>query len=288
MRDVLAFAGFAQAVTLDGARQNDRRRSLVLDRRFVRGVNLARIVTAQTQSAAALRRSNGSTSFSKSRIGAKKMLAHVGAGFHDQLLIFAVHQFAHALDQQAFGVALENRIPLAAPENLDDVPARAAESRFQFLNNLAVAAHRTVETLQIAVDDKNQVVEIFARSQRDRAQRFRLVRFAVAEKRPDFRVGRRLEAAIFEIAIDSAPDKSPSAGSSPWRRSEIPRSPASARDADKKKGRRRLQFAAEILQLLRGQPPFQKRARVDSRRGVALEINRVAFEFAVYARGKND
>ena len=92
-----------------------------------------------------------------------------------------------------------NRIPLAAPENLDDVPARAAEGGFEFLNDLAVAAHRAVEALQVAVDDKNQVVELFARSQGDRAERFGLVGFAVAQKRPDFCVGLWLKAAIFKI-----------------------------------------------------------------------------------------
>ena len=37
-------------------------------------------------------------------------------------------------------------------------------SASKFLDDLAVAAHRAVETLQIAVDDPDQVVQIFARS----------------------------------------------------------------------------------------------------------------------------
>ena len=62
------------------------------------------------------------------------------------------------------------------------------KTRFEFLDDLAVAAHRTVEALQVAVDDEDQVVELFARRQRDRAERLRFVRLAVAEERPDLRV----------------------------------------------------------------------------------------------------
>ena len=54
--------------------------------------------------------------------------------------------------------------------HFDDVPARAAENGFEFLNDLAVATHRTVETLQVAVDDEDQVVELLARGQRDGAE----------------------------------------------------------------------------------------------------------------------
>ena len=45
--DVLAFASFAQSVAFDGLGQNDGRRSLVFDGRFVGGVHLDGIVSAQ-------------------------------------------------------------------------------------------------------------------------------------------------------------------------------------------------------------------------------------------------
>jgi len=35
------------------------------------------------------------------------------------------------------------------------------------LNDFSIAANRTVEPLQIAVDDPNQIIEIFARAERD-------------------------------------------------------------------------------------------------------------------------
>ena len=68
-------------------------------------------------------------------------------------------------------------------------PRKAA---FEFLDDLAVAAHRAVEALQIAIDDEDEVVEPFAGGQRQGAERFGLVGFAVAEEAPDFAASRYL------------------------------------------------------------------------------------------------
>ena len=59
------------------------------------------------------------------------------------------------------------------------------KSAFEFLHDLAVSAHRTIEPLQIAVDDKDQIVEMLAPAQRYRAERLRLVHLAVAHEGPD-------------------------------------------------------------------------------------------------------
>ena len=160
--------------------------------------------------------------------------------------------------------------------HLDDVPAGAAEDRFELLDDLAVAADRTVEPLQVAVDDEDQVVELLARGQRDRAERFRLVGFAVAEERPDLRVRPVLEAAIFQVAhearlidrqigprpIDTVGNSQKSGISQGCGYDERP--PPSA------------QLAAEVVELLRRQPAFEERAGVDAGRRVALEIDDVA------------
>ena len=286
MRDVFAFAGFAEAVALDRARENDGRAALVFGGGFVGGVNFARIVTAKTQ-AAELFVAQWLDEFEQPRIGAEEMLANVGAGFDDQLLVFAIDEFAHALDEQPFGVAREKGIPLAAPENLDDVPASAAERGFEFLNDLAVAANGTVEALQVAIDDENQIVELFARGQSDGAERFGLVGFAVAEERPDFCVGLRLEAAIFEIAREARLiDRHDRAEAHRDSRifPEVGHQPRMRIGAEAAAG---FQFAAEIFEFLRGEAAFEKCARVNAGRGVALEINRVAFELSRCGRGKN-
>ncbi len=80
---------------------------------------------------------------------------------------------------------------------------------FQLLDDLAVAAHRTIEALQVAVDHEDQVVELFAAGQRDRAETFWLVHLAVAAEHPDMPLGGVGETASVEILAESAPDRSP-------------------------------------------------------------------------------
>ena len=160
--------------------------------------------------------------------------------------------------------------------HFDDVPARAAENGFQFLNDFSVAAHRTVEPLQVAVHDEDQVVELFARGQRDRAQRLGLVHFAVAQKRPDLAAGGLLEPAILQI-LDEARvinrlDRSQShrnGGKLP----ELGHEPGMRIRTQSSAG---LQFAAEVLQLLFRNAAFQISARIHAGSGVALEIDDVA------------
>ncbi len=52
----------------------------------------------------------------------------------------------------------------------------------EFLHDLAVAAHRPVEALQVAVDDEDEIVELLAAGERDGAEALRLVHLAVAQK----------------------------------------------------------------------------------------------------------
>ena len=101
------------------------------------------------------------------RILAEEVLADIRAGADDVLLVFAIHRLTHAADQDAVLVGGQQRVPVAAPNDLDHVPAGAAEDGLQLLNDLAVAADRAVEPLEIAVDDEDQVVQLLARGQRD-------------------------------------------------------------------------------------------------------------------------
>src|ERR1700685_3522718 len=95
-------------------------------------------------------------------IRAEEMLADVRATFRCVLLELTVGHAVHLIDEDAVHVAREQLVPLASPDHLDDVPAGAAEDALQLLDDLPVAAHRPVETLQVAVDDKREVVELFA------------------------------------------------------------------------------------------------------------------------------
>src|SRR4029079_16135178 len=99
-------------------------------------------------------------------------------------LVFAVDAFHHPAYQNPLLVAREQRVPARTPDDLDYVPARAAETAFEFLDDLAVAAHRSVQALQVAVDDEDQVVQCFTAGHADRAQGFGLVHLAVSQERP--------------------------------------------------------------------------------------------------------
>src|SRR3546814_20593260 len=76
------------------------------------------------------------------------MLARGCAAERLARLVLAVDGFHHQLAQHALGVAGEEWIPVAAPDQLDRIPATATEHTFQFLDDLAVAAHRAVQPLQ--------------------------------------------------------------------------------------------------------------------------------------------
>ena len=78
VRDVLAFARFAEAVALDRAREDDGRLALVLGRRLVGVVDLHRIVAAEPQP---LQLIVGEVldHLEQPRVGAEEVLAQVGA-----------------------------------------------------------------------------------------------------------------------------------------------------------------------------------------------------------------
>ncbi len=127
------------------------------------------------------------------------VLAHFLAAGDRVHLVVAVHGAFHALLQHAVRVDGEQRVPFAAPDDLDDVPAGAAEAALQLLDDFAVAAHRAVEPLQVAVDHQDQVVEPFAGGDVDGAQHFRFVGLAVADEGPDLAAVGRFQAAVLQV-----------------------------------------------------------------------------------------
>ena len=179
MRDVAAFAGFAESIAFDGFGQDDGGRAFVFHGALVGVVDFLRIVAAALQCEDLF---VGHVFHQLEQLGilAEEFFADVGAIFGFEALVLAVHGFAHALNQEASGIAGQKLVPTAAPDHLDDVPAGSAECCFEFRDDLAVAAHRAVQSLQVAVDDEDEVVEFFARSKGDGAERFWFVRLAVA------------------------------------------------------------------------------------------------------------
>src|SRR5436305_1890263 len=137
--------------------------------------------------------------FQQAWVGAEKVLPEVRAALDEIFLILAVGDLAHAPNQEAFAVVGDERIPVGAPDHFDNVPSDAAEDRFQFLDDLAVAAHGTVEALEIAVDDEDQVVEFFACRERDSSERFGFIRFAVPQECEYLAASAGFQATVLKV-----------------------------------------------------------------------------------------
>ena len=203
------------------------------------------------------------------------MLAHVGAAVCLVGLVVAVDALFHALEQQAVLVARQQRIPVATPDHLDHVPAGAAEHRLEFLDDLAVAAHRAIEALQVAVDDEHQVVEALARGQRDRAQGFGLVHLAVAHEGPDLAVAGVRQAAVMQVAHEARLVDRHQRAQAHRHRRELPEV---GHQPGVRVGRQAaaVDLLAEVVQLLLADPALEEGAGIDARRRVSLEEHQVA------------
>src|SRR4029450_12567660 len=133
----------------------------------------------------------------------------------------------------------------------------------ELLDDLAVAADRSVEPLQVAIDHEDQVVELLARCERDCSQRFGLVHFAVAAEDPDLaplgvRDSARMQI-LEEPGLVDRLDRTEThrySGELPELRHQLRvriRSDALAVDV-----------ASEAVELLRGQTSFEDPGRVDT------------------------
>ena len=91
-------------------------------------------------------------------IAAEEMFSYIGTIIGFKGLVVAVQSVHHDFAQRAVFVACQEGIPLTAPQEFDHVPARTSEFAFEFLHDLAVTAHRTVQALQVAVHHEDQVV----------------------------------------------------------------------------------------------------------------------------------
>ena len=185
--DVPSLAGLAHPEALDRLGEDHRGPPGRLHRRGVGRVDLLRVVTAAAKLPDLL---VGPVLDHRARLGvlAEEVLAHVGAVLRLEGLVLAVDRLLHPEVEPPLGVGLEQRIPARAPDHLEDVPACAREVGLELLDDLAVAAHRPVEALQVAVDHEDEVVELLAAGKRDRAHRLRLVHLAVAHECPDLAV----------------------------------------------------------------------------------------------------
>ena len=173
----------------------------MLERGLVRGVDLAVVVPAAAQVPDLLVR-HVLDELGGAGVAAEEVLADVGAVVGLERLVVTVRDGVHQRDERALGVLLEQRVPLAAPDDLDDVPAGAVEVGLQLLDDLAVAADGPVEPLEVAVDDEGEVVQRVVGRDLQRAARLDLVHLTVAEERPDVLLGGVLDAAVVQVAVE--------------------------------------------------------------------------------------
>jgi hypothetical protein len=275
VRGVLALAGLARAVALDGLGQDHRGPSVALGGLEVGGVDLARIVAAPGQ-LLELRVRQVADQVEQLGVLAEELPADVGAALDHVLLVLAVDHLVHASGQEAGLVAGEQFIPVAAPDHLDDIPAGPAELALEVLDDLAVAAHRAVEALEVAVDDPDEVVQVLAAGHPDGAMGFRFVGLAVADEGPDHRVVvLRHQLAGLQVAaeaglvdgVDRSETHRDGREDPEVRHQERMRVGAEARVV--------LQFLAEVLQVLVVEPVLEVGPGVVARGRMPLEIDHV-------------
>ena len=277
MGDVAALAYLAKAVALDCLGNHHRRLAVALHRRVVGRIDLLGVVAA-TAKLLELLVGEVRDHLGQFRIGSEEVLADVAARHDDVLLILAVYHFVHPLDELALLVLGKKRIPFVAPDHLDHIPAGTAKHSLEFLNDLAVASHRAVQPLQVAVDDKHQVVELLACRQRDRPQRLRFVAFAIADEAPDVLVARVLDATILQIFIETRLINRHQRPQAHRDRGEFPEFRHQPRVRVAGKPAAVGQFPAEILEMLLGEPTLEEGAGIDARRRMPLKVDLVAGE----------
>ena len=265
-----------ERVSLDRLGEDHRRLARGLDRSLVGGVHLAVVVTAALQ-APDLLVAPVLHQLGRARIAAEEVLADEGAILGLVGLEVAVGRGVHQVDEGTVAVFGQQLIPLAAPDDLDDVPARAAEERLELLDDLAVAADRAIQALQVAVDDEDEVVQFLARGKAKGADRLDLVHLPVAEVGPHALLRGVLDAAVVEVLVEAGlvdrrqrPESHRHGGELPEPRHEpgvgVRRQPAA--------GVREL--LTESVELSLGEATLEEGARVDAGRCVSLEEHLVS------------
>lgn len=159
-----------------------------------------------------------------------------------------------------------------------------AELGLQLLDDLAVAAHRAVEPLEVAVHHEGEVVQALAGGDGELADRLGLVHLAVAEVGPDVGVGGVGDAARLHVAVHPRLVDRAERAEAHGDRRELPevRHRPRVRVAGEAVGGLGL-LLAEAVELGLGEAVQQEGAGVDAGRGVALEEDLVAAVAGVLA-----
>ena len=274
VRGVPRLEAGAERPALHGLGQDDRGAALVLDGHLVGRVELAVVVAAARQLLELLV-AQVRDELLETRIGSEEVLPDVRAALDDVLLELAVDGRVHLVHEHTVDVSHQQLIPLPAPDHLDHVPARAAEDRLELLDDLAVAAHRTVEALQVAVDDEDQVVELLSRRDRQAGHRLGLVHLAIADEAPHLRRIRVGDLVVQQIAVEPGLVDGVERPEAHRDRRELPEVGHPARVRVTRQAAAE-DLAAEPVEMVLGEAPLEERAGVDAGRRMALHEDLVA------------
>ncbi|GBE22122.1 hypothetical protein BMS3Bbin01_01485 [bacterium BMS3Bbin01] len=184
MSRVAGLHGRTESPAFDRLGDDRRRAALMLDRCPVGRVDLVVVVSAAREFAQLIV-TEMLDEFAQAQVGTEELVPDVLSGLDGVLLILPVEGAVHPVDEHAVDIPCEQLVPTGSPDHFDDVPAGASKHGFQFLNDLPVAPHRSIEALKIGVDDPREVVETFACRDAHSGKRFGLVHLPVAEERPD-------------------------------------------------------------------------------------------------------
>jgi hypothetical protein len=276
VRGVATLEVRAQRPALDGLREDDRRLALDAGSGLIRGVHLAVVVAAALQApdllvGPALDKSRGAV------VPAEEVLANECAVLALVGLKVAIRGVVHQADERAVAILGQQLVPFATPHDLDDVPSRAAEEALELLDDLAVATDGAVESLQVAVDDESEVVELLARGQRQGAHRINLVGLAVAEEGPHALVGGVLDAAVVQVLVEACLVDRVEGPDAHRHGRELPEPGHEPRMRVRRQAATRVRdLLTEAVELVLGQAALDVRAGVHARGRVALEEDLVA------------
>ncbi len=277
--DVLTLTCHPHAVTLDRFGQDHRRLALVGRRLGIGRIDLVWIVAAAVEPPDIL---IGHIRHHLLQLGilAEEVFPGIGAALGLVGLIVAVHRLFHALHQGAVLVAGKQWIPVAAPDHLDDMPAGAAEYRFQLLDDLAIAAHRAIQPLQVAIDHEYQIIEPLTARQGDRPQGLRFVHLAITTEGPGPALSGIDHTPVMQITHEAGLIDRHQGTESHGDRGKLPET---RHQPGMRVGRETvaIHFLAEAVQLIFAQPPFEKGAGIDPGCRVPLKKDQVAVPLLV-------
>ena len=254
MSDILSLSGLACPIPLHGLSKNDRRLSRRIDGLGIRRINFRRVMPTSIEAPNVFIAHIGHH-FEQFRRMAKEVLAGIATAPDLVSLIVAVDDLFHASPQDSMGIFGEQWIPVAPPDHLENTPACTPKTRLELLDNFAIASNGTIQSLKIAVDHKNQIVELLTAGQRDGPQALRFIGLAVAQKAPNLAIINREKSTVLHVLHKAGLIDRRQGAQAHRNRGELPEIGHQSRMGIRGQAAA-IHLPAKIMQLLLGQTTF--------------------------------